>query len=129
MDFESLVPDRELCERLRDAGICQDEPELWWFNASTRTDALRDKKFNRWEVMSTETGWEKAFMNGKMDKCIAPTLPMMMEELEPEMSVTKDNGYWKVICEGYKFFNMWTDKHLPNAVALALLKIAKEKKV
>lgn len=110
MDFTKLVPSRELCEEMASLGICQDWAELWLVKLGiTGENIITDKA-------------DYADIKGGI---IAPMLPRMIEELPKD-------GYAIVI---QPFEDVWSirnlmtrrvdveDKHLPNAVAKALIAI------
>ena len=110
MNYTQLAPSRELCEELARLGICQDEPELYWTTIDTRVSySVSDHKWGH--------------------NIIAPTLPMLMSELPcgyssgrgfPPCSAEETNIIWESNGEAF----CW-DKHLPDAIARALIAIKK----
>jgi len=124
MQYEKLTCSRELAEKMAQLGICQDEPELYWHRAFGVECGFG------WKVFEKTDSY-----NHSIQGFIAPTLPRMMAELpfycdifpfgEDSLSKTKDmwcvkaatrepSHFWEVTAE---------DKHLPNAVAKALISI------
>lgn len=66
MNYEALVPSRELCEELARLGICQDGAELRW-------NCLEDDVGGEeWDLQTYKIGDESI---------TAPTLPRMLGEL------------------------------------------------
>ena len=110
MNYEALVPSRELCEELARLGICQDGAELWWI----------EQPFPRlWEVSPYEH-----MPSDDIPPLIAPTLNRMMNQLPDFVAVYAWEGYWIIAdCNGtsdvHKIISQ--DKQLPNAVARALI--------
>lgn len=120
------VPSIELCKRMAELGICQDAQKLWYAWLYPDKWMLLDYK-----IVS--------------DKCvIAPTLSVLLEAL-PEviqdgcdmyLKIQKYTSLWSLYWSGYAegeeiYFGIpilkIEDKHIPNAVAKALISLAEKK--
>ena len=118
--FSEIVPSREICEELAKAGICQDDEGLFWSNYQYDED-IGDYVFAEeyWRVI-------QYYKTRFSSDIIAPTLPRMMDQLPDCLEVYKGlDGVWHCFMDRPKMFFDVTDKHLPNAVAKALLAIKK----
>lgn len=111
--YAEIVPSREICEELEKAGICQDEPKLFYVNFGIV------KEYPEFRIEENSHGF--------IDSIIAPTIPRMMDELPDESNIYRCGSYWFVdtfyCCAEIEMEEK--DKHLPNAVAKALLAIKK----
>ena len=108
--FSDIAPSREICEEMARLGICQDEPELFYMNCQD----------------DINKSWILVKGNPYVEHIIAPTLPRMMEELPDFLEVYKGlDGVWHCFTDRPKMFFDVTDKHLPNAVAKALIEVKK----
>lgn len=114
MDYSKIVPSRELCEEIARLGICQDNPELWW--TKPRIIDNREKEFR---LCKDNDGYEFAV--------VAPTLYRIMEEFK--ILVSPENGQIDAIISSVILYwlNGEGEKHLPNALAKALIAIRKDK--
>lgn len=124
MQYEKLVPSRELCEEMQRLNICQDEPELWFYEQVGGLVCDRDCA-KEWIIRDDNT---KGF--GRY--VIAPTLSRMMEEMPRDADVYKGNvSSWFVGIEHEQEYerSSWEiigeDEHLPNALAKSLIALKK----
>lgn len=105
MNYQSLVPSRELCEELEKAGLCQDGAELF---------------FNNYAIVKEWPEWKLEESNHHFsDTVIAPTLPRLMNEF-------KLLGGKAIIKLLMAIMDWLDDKDtLPNCLANALLAVKK----
>lgn len=109
MNYEKLTCSRELAQRMAELGICQDAPELFWYWCHA------EKSYKLWPD-STDG-----------NDIIAPTLPRMMEEILDKVinlhiAWNDEYGVW------FDSNEIFTDAHLPNAIAKILIALAEQTK-
>lgn len=133
MDLSRNTCSRELAEEMARLGVCQTEPELYW-NAEVkehRRECL-DGTIPMLERIE-EVSWNLMHFpihRQKYKAIVSPALVRMMEELPfgtPSVGHSpNEHGevIWFVIL-GYDATKIFTDKHLPNACAKALIAIKK----
>ena len=109
MDYSKLVPSRELCHRMQELGICQDDPELWY---------CKSGQYYHLGTLNQH--------NSEKD-IIAPTLSRMIEGLPDNTHVSKigfvcGEKHWRIMNPSLKMIQ-FDDNSLPNAIAKALIAI------
>lgn len=114
MNYEKLVPSRELCEEMARLGICQDAPELFWRHRVNKKAGI-----DEWSVVNIICNDEH-----NVEYIIAPTLSRMMDWLPQYYSVARYGDSWCVDKDNDSPA-VSHDPHLPNAVARALIAIKK----
>lgn len=124
MDYSKSVPSRELCEEMAELRICNDdEPELVWV-----FDDYMDGDGHAKNIWILET-FEDVEQEGVLIH--APTLARMMEELphrKHEIVIGRNSSdeWWIGVDDICAQKDLFHDKHLPNAVAKALIAIKKD---
>lgn len=117
MNYEALVPSRELCEELARLGICQDGAKLYW-----NPLFYGDGSISSYELsLNISTG----------DSIIAPTLPRMLEELPYRgrrgyQLGRNSSGEWYVCDDNAEEFIVHADTP-SNAIAKALIAVKEAK--
>jgi len=110
MNYTDLVPSRELCEVMSRLGICQSEPRLFFVAPLGSDDwSVRDTKSKHYEY-----------------EIIAPLLSDMMEALPEWTEITKAPGKKYLVVLRKVLDLKFSSASLADAVAQALIAIAKE---